>query len=146
VRHRPAFGKTLGGVAAIVATAAVATSIWLNPPSEARDRRLDQVRMQRLYQTENAVQTYYTSHHTLPADLQTLASANTHHRELNWHDPKTDQPFEYAVAGETTYRLCAIFARSSAPGDPFIGFDPTHAAGRDCFQKTVTNKESPGDF
>jgi type II secretory pathway pseudopilin PulG len=133
-------GKLLAVLAAIVAVAAVATSLWLNPPSLARERRMDTVRMQGLYQTEMAIQSYYEGHRALPTELKALDSDNEHHRELDWHDPETKQPFEYAVAGETSYRLCAVFSQGSDQHDPYIGFDGTHKAGRDCFQKTVTVK------
>jgi hypothetical protein len=94
--------------------------------------------MQSLYQTETAVQLYYATHHILPAELNALDSADNHHAEVRWHDPETRQPFEYAVTGEKTYRLCAIFARNSDQSDSFIGLDGTHSRGRDCFQKRVT--------
>jgi hypothetical protein len=131
-------GRLLGWLAAIVAIAAVATSIWIHPPSEARARRLDEVRMQSLNQTETAIHSYYIAYQALPSDLMVLDNEETHHQEVKWHDPETRQPFEYAVTGGTTYRLCAIFARNSDQGDAFIGLYGTHNAGRDCFQMKVT--------
>ena len=131
-------GRLLAWIAAIVAIAAVAASIWIHPPSEARARRFDEVRMQNLNQTETAIHSYYSFHQALPSDLKTLDGEENHHQEVKWHDPETGQPFEYAVTGENTYRLCAIFARSADQSDPFIGMNRAHGAGRDCFQMKVT--------
>jgi hypothetical protein len=131
-------GRLLAWLAAIVAIASVATSIWIHPPSEARARRFDEVRMQSIYQTETAIHSYYLVHQALPAELKALDSEENHQQQVKWHDPESKQPFEYAVTGAATYRLCAIFARKSDQNDPFIGMNGAHGAGRDCFQMKVT--------
>jgi type II secretory pathway pseudopilin PulG len=139
-------GTFLAWLVAIVAIAAVATSIWIHPPSEARARRFDQVRMQNLNQTETAIHLYYLVHQALPVELKALDSEENHHQDVKWHDPETRQPFEYALTGDATYRLCAIFARTSDQNDQFIGINGAHGAGRDCFQMKVTpqgTKPSP---
>jgi len=133
-------GRLLGGLAAVVAVAAVATSISLNPPSEMRARRLDEVRLQNLNQTENAIQMYYGAHHALPVELKALENDDHLHMEVHWHDPETQQPFEYAITGESSYRLCAVFSRSSDQSDNSVGVSfGKHKAGRDCFEKTVAH-------
>jgi type II secretory pathway pseudopilin PulG len=133
-------GRLLAWLAAIVAIAAVATSIWLNPPSEMRARRFDQLRAQGLNQTQNAIQMYYAVHDTLPVDLKALESEHNLHQEVNWRDPETQQPFEYAIMGESSYRLCAIFSRNSDRNDETGGFIyGKHSAGRDCFQENVVH-------
>jgi hypothetical protein len=131
-------GRVLAWLAGIVAIGAVATSIWIHPPSEARARRFDQVRMQSIYQTELAIQSYYVAHQALPSELKALDSEENHHQEVKWHDPETSQPFEYAVTGGATYKLCAKFARNSDQSDPYIGINGAHGAGHDCFQMKVT--------
>ena len=131
-------GRLLAWLAAIVAVAAVATSIWIHPPSEARARRFDEVRMHSLNQTETAIHAYFVAHQVLPAELKVLDGEENHHQEVKWHDPETRQPFEYTVTGEAGYRLCAIFARISDQNDPFNGINRAHGAGRDCFQMKVT--------
>jgi hypothetical protein len=137
-------GRLLGWLTAAVATAAVVTSIWLHPPSEMRARRLDEVRMQSMYQTEMAIQSYYSNHHSLPATLNLLDTEGNHHIVVRWRDPETGLPFEYAITGEMTYNLCAVFARNSDPSDITIGIDRTHNRGRDCFQQNVNPPRSFG--
>jgi hypothetical protein len=144
VTKKFSIGQILAGVAAVVAVAAVATSIWLNPPSEFRARALDQKRLGNLAQTENAIQTYYTVHHNLPADLKALDSEDNRLAQANWHDPETQQPFEYEITGEKSYRLCAVFSRHSEKNDnPYDVLAKQHSAGRDCFQKDVIVPATP---
>ncbi len=138
-------GKLLAVLAAIVAAAAVATSIWLNPPSEIRARALDQARLRGLKSTEDAIKTYYDAHRALPVELQVLENENNHLVLANWHDPETQRPYEYNILSETSYRLCAVFSRSSDKSDRENNlYDYSfkkHSAGRDCFQQSVSPHE-----
>jgi hypothetical protein len=133
-------GKFLAILAGIIAIVAVVTSIWLNPPSEIRARKLDQVRLENLGQTRNAVKTYYDIHHTLPTDLKALDNeSNITVQAANWHDPETQRPFEYEIVNETSYKLCAVFSRNSGKEDnPYDYSFSKHGAGRDCFQQSVS--------
>jgi type II secretory pathway pseudopilin PulG len=131
-------GRLLAGLAAVVAIAAVAASIWLNPPSVVRARALDQKRLQYLGTTESAIKSYYDVHHALPSDLKALDGDNNPWAN-NWHDPETQQPFGYEIVNQTSYRLCAVFARHSEKDDsPYDPSPKKHGAGRDCFQNSVT--------
>jgi hypothetical protein len=131
-------GRLLAGLAAVVAAAAVVVSIWLNPPSEIRARALDQKRIGGLEQTESAVKAYYAMHHFLPTELKALDSEDNRLEQANWHDPETQRPFGYEIVDQTSYRLCAVFARHSQEGDsPYDPFPKRHSAGRDCFQYNV---------
>ena len=130
-------GKVLAILAALVAIAAVTTSIWLNPPSENRARSLDLKRLQGLNLTENAISRYYRIHHALPADLTALDSEKNQPIQANWHDPETQQPLEYEIKGEKSYSLCAKFARNSDSQNPEGFFFKKHSAGRDCFEYNV---------
>jgi len=130
-------GKVLSILAALVAVAAVATSIWLNPPSENRARSLDQKRLDGLKRTENAISKYYDIHHALPADLKALDSERNQPIQANWHDPETQQPLEYEIRGEKSYSLCASFARNSDWLNPADYNFKKHGAGRDCFEYNV---------
>jgi hypothetical protein len=134
-------GKVLYVLAALVAVAAVATSIWLNPPSETRARSLDQKRLQGLNLTQYAIYRYYRIHHALPANLKALDSETNQAIQANWHDPETHQPLEYQVKGEQSYSLCANFARSSDWQSPDEYGFKKHSAGRDCFEYTAVPSE-----
>ena len=131
-------GKMLSVLAALVAVAAVTTSIWLNPPSENRAGSLDRKRLDGLKLTESAISKYFDVHHALPADLKALDSEKNQPIQANWHDPETHQPLEYKIIGEQSYSLCAKFARNSDWQDPEEISFKKHSAGRDCFEYNVS--------
>ncbi len=130
-------GKVLSILAALVAVAAVTTSIWLNPPSENRARSLDQKRLQGLKSTEIAIRKYYHDHNALPKDLTALDNETNQAIQANWHDPETQQPLEYEIRGEKSYSLCARFARNSDWQNTAEYDFKKHSAGRDCFEYEV---------
>jgi type II secretory pathway pseudopilin PulG len=132
-------GKFLAILAGIIAIAAVVASIWLNPPSEIRARKLDQVRMSGLQFTKNAIEWYYRDHHALPTGLNVLDTEHMRPNYTSWHDPETQLPFEYEIVNETSYKLCVVFSRRSDNEDN--SYNQTfgkHSAGRDCFQQSVS--------
>jgi hypothetical protein len=131
-------GKVLSILAALVAVAAVSTSIWLNPPSENRARSLDQERLQGLRTTEFAISKYFDIHHALPADLNALDSEKNQPIQANWHDPETHQPLEYKIVNEQSYSLCASFDRNSDWQNPEEYDFKEHSSGRDCFEYNVS--------
>jgi type II secretory pathway pseudopilin PulG len=131
-------GKFLAILAGMIAILAVVTSIWLNPPSEIRARKLDQVRLSGLQSIENAISMYYRAHHALPAGLNVLDNESRWLNYKNWHDPETQHPYEYEIVNETSYKLCAVFSRSSDKEDNFYDYSfRKHSSGRDCFQQSV---------
>jgi hypothetical protein len=135
-------GKLLAILGAIVAVAAVSTSIWLNPPSEVRARAFDQVRLSDLQHVEFAIKKYVDLHHALPVDLKALEGENGLLTQQNWHDPVTKQPFEYEIISENSYRLCANFARNSEKTENVYDYQfKNHGAGRVCFQYSVRLQE-----
>jgi hypothetical protein len=132
-------GKALAILAGITVLVAVVTSIALNPPSEIRARSLDRVRLNGLRSTEIAVGNYYGAHHALPVGLDALGDENRQLNYKDWHDPETQRPFEYEIVNETTYKLCAVFSRSSDnDGDVNWYSFKRHKAGLDCFQQSVS--------
>jgi hypothetical protein len=134
-------GKILGIIAGTVAAAAVVTSIWLNPPSVNRARALDGKRLQDLQQIETAISMYHKSHQALPSNLKAIDNPWS----ADWHDPETMQPYEYAITGEMSYRLCAVFSRNYERSDGPVGSLSVgisfwkHKAGRDCIQEAVAH-------
>jgi len=131
-------GKVLSVIAALVALAAVTTSIWLNPPSENRARSLDQERLDGLKLTERAINKYYDIHHALPADLKVLDTERNQPIQASWYDPQTHEPLEYKILDQQSYSLCARFARNSDWQNPGEYDFKKHSAGRDCFEYNVS--------
>lgn len=134
---------------ALLATAGVVAGVvggfsLLGSPSGQRQLRLDQRRVQDLYQI--AFDLYQQGQQsivgkkpvTLPEALDPIDRKT---------DPVSNQPYEYRRLSETEYELCAEFLTDSktdrlrdpnAPDTPFW----KHPAGAHCFQLEVL-KEPP---
>ncbi|MGD0913418.1 MAG: hypothetical protein ABR928_16115 [Terracidiphilus sp.] len=131
------FGTILAIAGAVAAVAAVCFSISLNPPSAVKAQALDQQRLQGMQQMDFAIKAYYRTHQALPDQIGALENNGLMDRS-NWKDPVTHQPFEYDLAGKTSYRLCADFSAESEPDDYPYGNDfRKHHKGHDCFQLDV---------
>lgn len=130
--------RSLWALAATLAVAAglAAAFVHLGPPSERRLRKLDQERVSRLQRLRNDIETHVEKERTLPGDLATLA--NKPWAERVALDPESQVPFGYEVTGPWAYRLCADFARPSAPppSDQRPGFWD-HPQGKYCFEIEV---------
>jgi hypothetical protein len=122
---------------AVAAVAAVCVSISLNPPSAVKAQALDQQRLQGMQQMDFAIKAYYRTHQALPDRIGSLENSGLMDRS-NWKDPITHQPYEYDLAGKTSYRLCADFSADSEPDDhPYGTGFRQHHKGHDCFQVDV---------
>lgn len=134
--------KQPGRLLAIVASVAVATTIavallTLGSPSQQRQVRLDQRRVEDLQRIDRLAALYWRSHGTLPADLSTLASQPG--QRLAITDPVDAAPYAYAVTGTRRFRLCAVFATDTAhrAGPEPLGEEWNHGIGRHCFDRSV---------
>lgn len=133
-----------GIVIGIVAAAVIAGLFIAGTPGKERERRFDEQRVADLQQIASAVDFRYERTGNLPDALQefTVQSSDYYIRSLN--DPETGAPYEYRVAGESSYDLCAVFdlpstsepANAAAkPVAPYPYRDQAwqHPAGRHCF-------------
>ena len=122
---------------AVVVTLAIATGLYLaGSPGEARLRRLDERRTEDLSSAQEAIRLYWTRHNTLPAALDSVAALS----DWRFRDPSTGLAYAYKATGDSTYDLCADFARESAPsqyGGPRVNIW-NHGPGRQCFHLSVT--------
>jgi len=131
------FGTILAIAGAVAAVAAVCVSISLNPPSAVKAQALDQQRLQGMQQMDYAIKAYYRTHQALPDRIGALENNGLMDRS-NWKDPITHQPYEYDLAGKTSYRLCADFSADSESDDhPYGNEFRKHRKGHDCFQVDV---------
>jgi hypothetical protein len=150
------------GAAATAAAvlAVIAGLITLGSPSRARDRRLDQLRIDDLAQLSAFIDGYWRKHAALPPSTDSLVAA----RDLDHvpSDPKTGTPYTYLASGERSYRLCATFALpSDSNAARSYSYDPMvlnvggsgmpiaqvphswrHGAGESCFDLTPPPKDA----
>src|SRR3954471_1216245 len=99
----------VGSVTLVVVATVVAAIIVLGAPGEQRQLRLDERRVGDLIGIKNAVTLYVTQHDALPSNLAALADQPN--LRIKQSDPETGAAYEYAIVGERSYRLCAVFAK-----------------------------------
>jgi type II secretory pathway pseudopilin PulG len=120
-----------------VFAAIVAAIVVMGPPSQQRQRRLDERRVQDLSTIVNTISKYTSTHEALPADLSVLGKQPGPRRAPT--DPETGAPYEYIVLNAESYQLCAVFATPSADENaaaPYLQREGwTHGTGRQCFER-----------
>ncbi|MDO8425777.1 MAG: DUF5671 domain-containing protein [bacterium] len=143
----------IAGVAlvATIAAAVVAGFVVNGSPVSSRRANIDMQRVNDLNSIQWNVVEVWQRTGALPTSLDMLRD------DISGYvppvDPETEQPYEYAVIGERTFSLCAMFAASNSddksaafpqPAGPYEGsygrvLDGTwaHPAGRHCFERTI---------
>ena len=122
-------------VAFVVVATVVVGIVAIGPPSEARRKKLDDMRVEDLVHIETAVSRYAIQHAAVPRNLMALDEAPGLSGRA---DPETGAGYEYEAIDEHAYRLCAVF---SAPSDDaattlrYRGETWRHGAGRQCFER-----------
>jgi hypothetical protein len=136
-------GKALLVAAGVAVVAAVVAAIVIEPPEQARKKRLDDRRVQDLWQIESVVNEYWKRQQKLPPALNTLQSAGL---KASIVDPETNLPYEYTPLSEQSYRICANFSFETGNARhrpwPVQAAEWSHTAGRHCFERTV--RQRPG--
>ena len=133
----------VASVTLVVVATVVGAIIVLGSPGQQRLLRLDERRVGDLVGIKNAVTLYVTKYDALPLDLAALA--NQPNLRIKQSDPETGAAYEYAIVGERSYRLCAVFADKSegdrVPPPYFNEAGWEHEAGHQCFERIEAAKK-----
>ncbi|MEA1909990.1 MAG: DUF5671 domain-containing protein [Patescibacteria group bacterium] len=139
-----------------VALASIVGALFvLDSPSVQRDKRLDEIRVEKLITIYNGIQNFYGAKDRgnlrLPETLSELANDPlVFIKSGGLEDPLTKEMFSYKVLNFDEYELCATFAtdnrdedvdvlRVKEPIDPIFEGDKgfVHPAGNHCFSFSV---------
>lgn len=125
--------------------AVIAGLIMLGTPSRARQRRLDDVRVQDLSSIAGALDAYWTKHNVLPDTVDSLVSTRLLDRIPT--DPVSGVRYPIHLTGARSYRLCATFSQpldttdetqNNYYGGLYRGRHSwQHGAGERCFDFTA---------
>jgi hypothetical protein len=130
---------------AIVASAVVALAVaWgfvlVGSPAGRRLERFDERRLQDLQTIAREIRYMVEDQNNkgslkepLPKTLEEAAK-RARDEKVNPRDPETGEPYAYTVKNETTFDVCAKFAR---PRDSDSGVFWNHPAGTHCFTINV---------
>ena len=133
------FNRIATGVAIIVIVIAIGVGLYVaGSPAEQRLARFDQQRLADLTRIRNSVGAYWRAKGALPARIDEDVIGFSIGRVPR--DPETDAEYEYQVASDDAYRLCAVFSRAS-PESVVLNFW-IHDAGRHCFEFRVKEHEA----
>jgi hypothetical protein len=132
----------------LIIAAFVAAWFFMESPKEMRNRRLDQVVINRIYSLESATNEYYRTKHVLPNTLTEIMNSPGYYNSMERMiiDPKTgkEKVIDYKKIDETNFELCADFLTSSYPINtatrPTINYaagSHDHDAGYQCFKSEV---------
>jgi hypothetical protein len=142
----PRFHTAFALAASVVVIAAVAWGFSL--AGSPAGRRLERFDEQRLVDLKNIVReiqlTTMDSGVTNPQGKKSLkaplpktleeAAKTARGEKINLRDPETDEAYRYRVKNDSTYELCATFARRR---DEDSGVFWNHPAGQHCFTINV---------
>ncbi len=138
-----------GAVVVFVVLSIVAGIYFAGSPTEQRKIRMDDIRISHLSGIQNNITEYWRAKQKLP---DTLLDLNNDLLGIRVPlDPETNQSYEYDKKGDTTFVLCAVFAKkfdetNSSPNyaypvypyDGIKGGSPwKHDAGRVCFERSI---------
>lgn len=129
----------------IVFVSLVSAFLFVESPSDARLRKIDNETITRLSDIDASIQNFYDLNQDLPNDLnQLLSGPNTFLREMSLYDPSTGNMFEYKSINNMKYEICADFKLSNKGVDTddmnsYLNDKWLHDAGRQCFQRAVIN-------
>ncbi|MFA5109451.1 MAG: DUF5671 domain-containing protein [Patescibacteria group bacterium] len=126
----------------LVAAAFVAAWFFVESPSMARNRRLDQALIQNIYNIENALNSYYDRNKRLPANWEEFKTDKVYLNTASLVDPETKAPIVYNKLGDKEFELCATFrtdslAEAANQATSYIGSDinsKEHPAGYYCLR------------
>jgi len=130
--------QVFAGAGLAVAVIAVVIGLYISgPPSEQRLLRLDEQRTRDLRILSAAIDAYRIGNGSFPRTLDSVMEAQ---RLRNIPvDPVTGDRYDYEIAGENQYRLCASFGRPSEESARPDFWQ--HDAGRWCF--TLVPRANP---
>jgi hypothetical protein len=139
--------KILAIILAVFALGSIIAGFFIvGTPSDQRNRRFDEQRLQELQMIQGQVVNYWTLKKNLPADLSLLQDNISGF--VVPMDPETKASYEYKIIDPLKFELCATFALSSddkqGPRGPYYAapYDSfqqnwSHGSGRTCFTRTI---------
>lgn len=113
---------------------AIGVGLYLSgSPKEQRVLRFDRERVQELKNISYAIRTSWGRVEKLPTDLSELVDG--HRLQAMPTDPQTDEPYEYELLSDNSYRLCSTFNLASQDVTPTDFW--SHQEGYQCFDFTL---------
>lgn len=144
----------VGALATVLVVGLVVAGLMaVGSPGTARKFKADQERRNRVSQLHYVLSAQVRQEGALPESLEVVEDEVL--RQIGYgsdprEDPETGELFEYRKISDRSYEVCATFHASSndARAREFGSYpgDRTHSAGRNCFERQVTDQDVESAF
>ncbi len=134
--------RTFAIIVAAVVLVTIGLGLYLaGSPAEARLRRLDDRRVDALRTASYSVDDYWKQHSTLPVSIDSIPFLQANDRSA-FRDPETGRAYRYLPSTDSSYQLCADFARQSegTPDATPYSTNWYHPAGSHCFSLQAASR------
>ncbi|MDA3839810.1 MAG: DUF5671 domain-containing protein [Patescibacteria group bacterium] len=128
----------------IVVVALISAFIFVESPTEARERRIDNEILSRLDNINMGLEQYYLENSGLPETLDEMLQESSFIKSDKIKDPRKNEVFQYEVIEDREYKICANFSLSNEGSDSdysyaYLNERWPHPLGEYCFTKNVEN-------
>lgn len=134
------------GSLVVILICVVSAFIFVESPTETRNRKHDNNILASFSQIDNAMETYYMSIGELPADLDELVEEIEYLETRGIENPATKKEFGYNVVGAKSYELCANFKTSTYDHEDdnryYYQKEWKHEAGEQCLDQKVRSEKT----
>lgn len=131
----------LYGSLAIILAAFVGALFNVESPSVTRAKKFDGAILNDFNQIDGAIQGYYQNNQKLPDNLDQIKTDFPYITDKELTDERTGEKFDYKIAGDKAYELCATFLTSNKDNtatDYYTYKDQwPHDVGFQCLKKTI---------
>jgi hypothetical protein len=135
----------LFGSLSLVLLSFISAWFFVESPTMARNRRLDQNLINNISNIEGAVNSYLGSQNKLPENLEELkADPGNYLNSASLIDPETKEAIQYQKTSSTTFELCANFRTDNREQGQNIYSSPSdklHNSGFQCLKGFIFDGE-----
>ncbi len=140
---------TIAIISVVMVVASGYGFIQTGSPQQTRDLSLDQTKIKNISDIKSTIDIYFSKNKMLPPALNDLV-VDYPYLNAKIKDPETGSILEYLPNTKTSYKLCALFAYSSAEAQKKASDDYSsysylysdqqlnHSRGRHCFNFSVS--------
>ncbi len=116
----------------------------VEPPSEIRNRKMDDLILRDFSSLQRAIDEYYSENSNLPNNLAVLKEEYNYINDDVLKDPETNRIYDYKIIDNKKYELCAVFRTANTEPELNYNFyksDWLHESGEQCIEQRIRNKD-----
>lgn len=116
----------------------ISAFLIIESPTEARNRKMDQVTINNLEQINASINRFYSENNRLPENIEELVSENYPYiMTQNFIEQSTNKYYIYNILSNTKFELCATFYSTNLNKNDYYGNSWRHNKGYQCITKKI---------